>query len=421
MNGTHTTAHVKSTGCISNLLDGTGLENILVKAGYNLVGDINMADLVIINTCAFNQAKENEAIDAIMQAKSRMRANARLVVCGCLPEINSDRLKEIHGDVSFGPRKSEDLLAFLSLSSHLQEQDNLGNQMEWSVDAPISYSQYSPLKKAIFRSKQVLEYIPMIKNTKLIKRLLGPLFIYADDVFCLKIESGCWGVCTYCAIRFAKGRAVSRPLSEIASELERATAGGFSKFVLVGDEITAYGHDLPLSPDILDVMDLFLTNNKVATLYLESFEPGFMISNLDRLLKAMSFGKINVLGSSVQSGSNRILELMKRQYSADDFIDSIEIIRKQYPSVLLRSEIIVGFPGETYGDFMKSLELAKRLNFDFLDVYEYEDRPNTAASRMPDKIASEIKKERRREIFQEHYRRLVFRGRKKRPISATSK
>jgi tRNA A37 methylthiotransferase MiaB len=407
MDGTHPTAHIKSTGCISNLLDGTGFEDILITAGYELVGDIKKADLVIINTCAFNQAKEDEAMSVIMQAKSRIKPDAKLVVCGCLPEINKDRLRKVHEDVSFGPRKSNELMAFLTSLSVQRKQADFGDQFVWSVAAPISYSQYSPLKKAIYRSKQVLEYVPWAKNTKFIKRLLGPLFIYASDVFCLKVESGCWGVCTYCAIRFAKGRAISRPLNEIAGELEKAVANGFRKFVLVGDEITAYGRDLPSKPNILDVMDLFLTNNGVEILFLESFEPGFMISNMDRLLAAISFGKIHVLGSSVQSGSNRILGLMKRQYRADDFVSCIEMIRQKYPSALLRSEIIVGFPGETDDDFISSLELVKRLNFDFLDVYEYEDRPNTEASRMPDKIQSQVKKRRRRAIFRQHYRNMV--------------
>jgi tRNA A37 methylthiotransferase MiaB len=98
---------------------------------------------------------------------------------------------------------------------------------------------------------------------------------------------------------------------------------------------------------------------------------------------------------------------MKRQYRADDFVSCIEMIRQKYPSALLRSEIIVGFPGETDDDFMSSLELVKRLNFDFLDVYEYEDRPNTEASRMPDKIQSQVKKRRRRAIFRQHYRNMV--------------
>ena len=411
----HPKAYIKSTGCISNLLDGTGLEKELANGGFRLVDDIRKADFVIINTCAFNQVKEDEAAAVIEQAKSRMRAGARLVVCGCLPEINAVRLREIHADVSFGPRNNSELLTFLSSESRSWARPTIPDQTEWFTDAPISYTQYSLLKKAIYRSKQVLEYIPWVKNARLIRRLLGPLFVYADDVFCLKVGTGCWGVCTYCAIRFAKGRAVSRPLDDIAAELEKALARGYRKFVLVGDEITAYGRDLPSSPDILDVMDMFLKNEKVATLYLESLEPGFMNANLDRLLAALSFGKIDVLGSSVQSGSNRILGLMKWQYKADDFIQSIENIRKRYPDALLRSEIIVGFPGETDDDFQRSRELVKRLIFDFLDVYEYEDRPNTSASSMPDKIPLEIKRARRRIILRQHYRSLLLGG-KKRPL-----
>lgn len=392
------TAYIKSTGCISNLLDGTVYEKGLKEAGFRLVDDIKAAKLIILNTCAFNQLKEDEAIRLIEHAKAQKADDARIMVCGCLPDINIERLRAIHNDIAFGPKDPAEFSKFLSI--------NPPDPAE--ISSPISYYQYSRLKKAIYHSKRFVEIFPLIDQLPIVRRLLSPLFIYDKDVLCLRVETGCWGNCTYCAIRFAKGKTKSKPFDEIVADFEMAIRRGYSKFVLVGDEITSYGSDLNGSLNILDLIGRFAADERISTLFLESFEPSFMISNFDRLIRILSCGKIPVFCGSVQSGSNRILSLMKRQYSAEDFIYCIKEIKKQLPWIYLRSEIIVGFPGETEDEFMESLDLISRLNFDFIDVYEYEDRPHTVASRMPDKIPTDKKRIRRKRLMRQHWKNLIF-------------
>ena len=98
------TAYIRSTGCISNLLDGTGYEQLLKGAGYRLVSDVRNAELIILNTCAFNQRKEEEAIQVIERAKADKLKDARVLVCGCLPAINAERLQRVHNGITFGPK-----------------------------------------------------------------------------------------------------------------------------------------------------------------------------------------------------------------------------------------------------------------------------------------------------------------------------
>ena len=395
------TACIKSNGCISNLLDGTRLEHLAGEAGYRLVKDLKSADLIILNTCAFNQLKEEEAVGLIERAqKDKMRA-ARIVVCGCLPAINAERLARIHDGVIFGPR---DLSGLFQL---------FRNRVAIPPDfsAPISYYQYSPLKKLIYQSKRLIQFIPWLNRVSMIDRLLSSLFIYSKDVFCLKVETGCWGNCAYCAIPFAKGRTKSRPLDEIKVEFDRAIDEGYAKFVLVGDEISSYGCDLPEELNILDVIGKLIERERLNTLFLESFEPSFMISNFDGTLGLLGSRKIPVFCSSVQSGSNRILRTMNRQYQIEDYISCINVIKKEYPDIHLRTEIIVGFPGETEAEFKESLDLVTYLNFDFVHVYEYQDRPNTAASKMPHKIPDREKRNRRKRILKQHRKNLLFKRR----------
>lgn len=393
-------ACIKSTGCISNLLDGTAYERVLEERGYRLVNDIGKAELVILNTCAFNQFKEEEAIRLIKRTKNEKMHDARMVVCGCLPEINPERLREIHDEVTFGPRDPEELSRFLKSSPTVPAE----------IGAPISYYEYSALKKAIYQAKRVLAAFPLLNRLPIVKRLLSPLFIYSKEVFCLKVETGCQGSCSYCAIRFAKGTTKSRRLDEITAEFEAAIGNGYTKFVLVGDEITSYGSDLPEGSNILDIIDVLVRNDDVITLFLESFEPSFLISNFDRLLKVLARRKIPVFCASVQSGSNRTLGLMNRQYRVEDFVSCMEEIRRRFPWIYLRTEIIVGFPGETEEEFAESLGLVSRLNFDFLDAYEYQDRPRTLASNMPDKISDGEKRSRRKRVMRRHWRNMLFRG-----------
>lgn len=391
-------AFIKSLGCISNLIEGSSYEELLLHAGYNLVKNVNKADLILINTCAFNQLKENEAIKFIEYAKLKKNNNARIIICGCLPKINKERLRKIHTGLVFGPKNPSELTEFLKISNY-----NLLNK-----SGIISYSQYSILKKAIYHVKKVINVITGLDKLPLVKRIFSTFFIYSKDVFCLKVVTGCSGKCSYCAIRFAKGGVVSKPKDDIINEFFEALDNGYKKFILVGDEITAYGNDFKNGINIFDIINTIIKNEKVETLYLESFEPSFMISHFDDVEKILASRKIPVFCSSVQSGSNHILELMKRNYLADDFIRCMQNIRTKFPSVYLRNEIIVGFPGENEDDFNASLELIKIINIDFVHVYEYEDRPNTLATRMPDKIPVRVKRIRRKKIIHQHWKNIFL-------------
>lgn len=399
--GTHHTACIISTGCLSNLIDGSQLEDILRDSGYQLTSDASSVDLTIINTCAFNQAKEDEAVRLIEKSMARLRNGGRIVVCGCLPKINRDRLARVHKGITFGPQDMEKLPDFLKELSPIKKID----------PGPISYTQYSKIKKSIYKTKRLVDSIPGFSRLPIIKRLLAPMFNYSPDICCIRVASGCTGICSYCAIRFAKGKCNSRPLSEIDDDKNRAIAGGYSKFVLVGDEITAYGSDLAASTNIFDVISLFLEDSRVDTIYLESFEPSFMIAYFDQVIKMLSYRKTPVFCSSVQSGSNRILQSMRRRYSAEDYFDCMMAIKRNFPEIYLRNELIVGFPGETEDDFQKSVQLTVGLRIDFVDVYKYEDRPNTSASRMQHKIPHKIKRQRRKKLLQQHWKNVFLKRR----------
>jgi len=238
--------------------------------------------------------------------------------------------------------------------------------------------------------------------------LFNPFFVYAKDVYCIKVATGCDGNCAYCAIRLAKGKILSKSKDEILAELDDAIRKGYRKFVMAGDEISAYGQDLDDHLSILGVIRLFINRDEVKSLFLESFEPNFMISHFKGIREVLASRKIPVFCSSVQSGSNRILRLMNRNYVVEDFARCMGNIKNSFPWIQLRSEFIVGFPGETEEDFLCSLALVRQLNLDFVRAHIYEDRPKTVASTMADKVPDAIKKRRRRRIIRQHLKNLLL-------------
>jgi MiaB/RimO family radical SAM methylthiotransferase len=391
---------IKSLGCISNLLDGTGFERLAAEAGYDVTDNLSKADVILVNTCAFNQIKEDEAVRIITLAGKTKRRGTQLIVCGCLPSINQQRLRAIHDGVVFGPSDPSLLLAALRV--HASRRIQFGG--------PLSYHQYSPLKKTIYQVKRTADALPLVGGLNLYRRLFAPFFVYARDVYCLKVVSGCCGTCAYCAIRFAKGRAKSKPLPDIQNEFAAALTQGYRRFVLVGDEITAYGRDVENGGTILDVIDLLNQEPQVSSVFLESFEPGFMIAHFPDILQIFNRGKVPIFCSSVQSGSNRILSLMNRKYQAEDYAACLDEIKASFPKVALRTEVMVGFPGETEEDFSATLMLIRRLNLDFVRAHIYEDRPNTPAAKMPGKIPEDVKRIRRKKIIRQHWKNLFFRG-----------
>lgn len=386
-------AAVISLGCISNLMDGNLYEQVVSAAGYQLVPNIKRADLIVINTCAFNQQKEDISVAFIKEVHEKKRKHSRVVICGCLPKIHREAITELYPDVAFGPRDRTALPDFLKIPEQ---------RWEFHEHGPVPFSQFAKRKKYILYAKRALEAVTLLQSFAFLKRQLSTLFLYDRDVYCLKVVSGCLGTCSYCAIRFAKGRPVSTPLAEVESEIDEAVRSGYKKIVLVGDEITAYGADLPGDLTILDVIDGIQERKEIETLYLESFEPSFMIEHFPRISIMLEKGKIPVFCSSAQSGSNRILDLMNRRYSAEEYSDCIGEIKEQFPEISFRSEIIVGFPGETEDDYQASLDMVRKLRPDFIKIFEYEDRPNTVASRMNKKVPDSVKRKRRHALQRQH-------------------
>jgi len=223
------------------------------------------------------------------------------------------------------------------------------------------------------------------------------MLVSGNKTFFIKTSTGCMGNCSFCSIKLTRGRIKSKPLDAVLEEFKLGLVQGYKDFALVGTDIGDYGKDL--GTDLLDLLEELVAHKEKFTLRLRNVNPRWLIPSTQRFCEILKTGRIRYLLSPVESGSNRILDRMKRGYSIEDYIEAIKNIRNAYPPIFIKSQIIVGFPGETDEDFSKSRELFKLGLFDFVDVVTFSKRPRTRAWNLSDEVADKIIAKRYREIL----------------------
>ena len=227
---------------------------------------------------------------------------------------------------------------------------------------------------------------------------VGPLTPNRPDITChVPIIHGCDMMCTFCIIPYRRGRQVSRPIPEVALEVETLASRGVKEVTLLGQTVDAYGHDLP---DKSDLADLFARLNEIDSIERIRFltsHPKFMTKEIIQAVADVP--KVcEHINLPVQAGDDHVLDEMRRQYSRSEYIDLIAKIRETIPEVALNTDIIVGFPGETEKQFQHTVDLLEELRFDKVHCAAYSSRPGTIASRGMDDSVTEEEKTRRRQV-----------------------
>jgi len=244
-------------------------------------------------------------------------------------------------------------------------------------------------RKVLRAFEKAREAVAQRTGVRLFSRFDIRPFIGEGPAYNIKTSVGCLGRCTYCAVRFAKGRINSYPIDRIYEEFRRGLAKGFRRFVLAGDDLGCYGRDL--GTDLVALLEKLLSIDGDYEFVLRDLEPRFFIEMFDGLKKAFNGRKIYSFSSPVQSGSDRVLKRMGRDYQIGDFMRCVRWMNEFAPWVKVRTAIMVGFPGEDEADFKKSLDLLDQARFDLVDVYSFSKRPRTEAERMSGQISDFIK------------------------------
>ena len=392
--------YICSNGCVKRLLDTTKISNYFLKNGYKTVNNPKDADIIIFVTCAvFEEITES----SIKQIKKLKKYDAELIIAGCLPEIEKEKLSQIFKGKTIITKEIDKIDYFFPNNKiKFVELDDanlpFGSEgipfLEFSLRGTIFSKILMKIFKEIKFTKNI--YIFIIKH--IFKNILGKdstgykHLISTKKCFNIKILDGCLGDCSYCSIKKAVGILHSKPIDECIKEFKNGLKDGYKNFELDGDDVGAYGIDIKTSfPELLDKMTKIPGDYKIS---IKDFNSCWLAKYIDNLEEIIKRKKINYILVAFQSGSNRILNLMKRHSDIDKVKNSCKRLKKIYPDLEISSHAIVGFPTETIEDFKQTLSFIAESNIDGGTFFTFSPRPKTLAEKIEPKVSEKEKESR---------------------------
>jgi tRNA A37 methylthiotransferase MiaB len=382
---TRTRVCIVNDGCVEGQLSSTYVEQYLRSHNVGLARTPAEADVVILYACGLTQKREEQSLEIIARTKRLMRTGARIFVWGCLPKINPEALREIYDGPIVGPL---DVGFFRRLvegdSAALDSGLDIGAPSDLLVPSETPGAQHGDtITNALFFLEQSWERLweKARKNS---------------TPFIIRVAKGCTGNCTYCSEHCAFGTPKSRRLENILSDFTRGLKYGYRLFSLMATDLGAYGKDRGSTlPDLLKEMikvggkkDFKIVLNQVNPFHLKNLYPG--------LEEAFESGKIDSLCSPVQSGSDRILRLMRRPHTAEEWRRYMAQISHRFPRIRLSTQFMVGFPTETEEDVRATEKLLDYpVVFDYVHVFKFSRRPHVYAAYMQEQVPEAVKEARR--------------------------
>lgn len=402
-----TTAYVISNGCHECFIDAALVQQFLSeKHGLTLVEDISSADLIVMLGCAVMQPKEDQTQELIRLVHEQRRPDSQVIVGGCIAKVRPEVARA--GSTSYDglATEIENLIALKGQNGELK--------------ANFPYQPYRGHKKDLLgtvaarvRQNVLAEQAGRSRlKQRLVRRLSQPLVallsqykdfvesrmdVWNTSTYTIKVSTGCRGNCSYCSIKQSRGAVSSKTIPYIVEEFKTGLEKGYRSVALIGTDIGDYGKDR--GEDQLDLLKALIAIPEPFRLRLRNVNPRWIIPAGAQFHEVLKSGKIAYLEAPMQSASDRILKLMNRGYKAQDFLDAMRGVRAAYPKLLVKTQIIVGFPSESQEDFQRSLDLVKTRLFDYVDVFRYSDRPNTKAATLPGKLPGKVIMKRYRKLF----------------------
>lgn len=346
-----------SLGCSKNLIDTEMAIGLFKRNNFEIVNDVEKAEIIIVNTCGFIESAKQEAINTILEmAEHKENGTCKyLVVMGCLVQ----RYKK-------------------ELQKALPE-----------VDLFIEINDYGSYWDKILELLDEEEKPDTINNLCYMDRVIST----GNKTAYLKIAEGCSNRCTYCAIPYIRGPYVSRPMEEVLEEAKKLATAGIKELIVIAQDTTRYGEDLYGESKLSDLLNELC---KIDGFEWIRFLYAYPESITDELIQTVKNNpKIcNYFDIPIQHISDSVLKRMNRRTTGKQIEELINKIKKQIPDVILRTSLIVGFPGETEEDFNKLYEFVKKGYFDKLGVFTYSKEDGTPAARLKEQIHPATKKKR---------------------------
>ena len=352
-----------SLGCSKNLIDTEMMIGVFKNNGFTIVNNPQTADIIVINTCGFIEPAKEEAINTILEmAEYKKTGKCKILVAtGCLVERYKEELEKALPEVDI----------FLKYSDYAEEKGK---------SAEVFAKVLKKIAENIEVEKSELDFMDRVVTT-------GNNYAY------LRIAEGCSNRCTYCAIPYIRGPYVSRPMEEVLEEAKKLAVAGIKELIVIAQDTTRYGEDLYGESKLSDLLNELC---KIDGFEWIRFLYAYPESITDELIQTVKNNpKIcNYFDIPIQHISDSVLKRMNRRTNGKQIEELINKIKKQIPDVILRTSLIVGFPGETEEDFNKLYEFVKKGYFDKLGVFTYSKEDGTPAARLKEQIHPATKKKR---------------------------
>ena len=374
--------YCRTYGCQANVRDEETILGLLSTIGVTPTEEKGEAEIAILNTCAVRENAEDKVYAEIGEFKhfKHKNKNLILILCGCMVEqkhIVDDVLAKFpHVDIFFGTHDVQDLLKLLDLYIHKKQR---------YVDVSS-------------KEGSIIENLP-------VKRL--------DNAKAyVNITYGCDKFCTYCIVPYTRGKERSRNAKDIIKECRELVEAGYQEITLLGQNVDAYGKDLKGGLSFAELLECVAKLGIPRLRFLTSYPTDFKDEVIDVMAKYDNIMKY--LHFPVQSGSNDILRKMGRRYTSEQYLEIVDKIRAKIPNIALSTDIIVGFPNETYEDVQKTIEVALKADYSSAFTFIYSPRNGTPAAKLKDNVSNEEKVKRFKELvkaleinFEKHANEMV--------------
>jgi MiaB/RimO family radical SAM methylthiotransferase len=386
-------AYVTTNGCVEGQLSSTYVEEFFRKNKLAITKDPSQADLIVFYACGLTEQKEKDSLAVVNKLQAKSKPTAKLIVWGCLPKINPKALSTVYNGPIIGPM---DTAYFEEIFEKTMVTFN-------DIMGARATDMLVPSETLELYNRPPVD--ALTNAVIFLKESWGKLKgrVHKNTRFYIRTAVGCTGRCTYCSERCAFGRIKSRPIEKILSEFKWGLQQGYNQFSLIATDLGAYGRDMGCTLSDLLTKMIEINNETNYKIILNQVCPSYLIEMFSDLEKIFASKKVEVLNCPVQSGSDRILKLMGRTYTSEEWREHMLKINRRFPYVKLSTHFMVGFPSETDEDFDATLNL---LNYPLFlhDIYifKFSKRPTVYASLIPDQICEKTKELRYRKLLQKY-------------------
>jgi len=366
-------ACVLTLGCPESRIDSAKVQVFLQKNSYAITRKVKEADLILFRTCGLTKDSEENSLEAIRKIKLAKKKDARFIAWGCLSRINPSALRREYTGVTFGEVNEEILNEIAVAKKPIEE-----------IDAHYLL----PIFKYGKGFRKIIHFPTYARARTERLSICYEEKSYGSPFF-IKVSTGCLGRCTFCIVKKSRGTIRSKSIDSVLAEFRRGLASGYKDFRLLATDLGAYGMDKGYR--LVDLLNRMTEEEGEYVISLRNVNPCWLIEMYKEIEPILSSGKIRFLSSAFESGSNRILRLMGRRYTIEEYRRCIQDLNSKHPNILLSTQVIVGFPTEKKQDFQQSEKILKELLFDGVEVYKYSPRHGTRAATMNGQVPEYIK------------------------------